>query len=206
MFSLVGADACDIVANELGVRTIVDLRTADELTQHPLPMVYQRHPAVRHSHIPFFEGHEFAALSLPGGYEPQRWTVRYTAYAEYAGRFATVRVLDEILEDNASPTVFHCWSGKDRTGMIAAFVLDLLGVSDEDIEADYEQSMHWWLIHLAHDELSEGEPPDSYRTVPAVIQRALDNLRHNHGSIEQMLLDSGMNPEIPRRLRDALLT
>jgi protein-tyrosine phosphatase len=33
--------------------------------------------------------------------------------------------------------VIHCASGKDRTGLLAAIVLSLLGVSDDDIAADF---------------------------------------------------------------------
>jgi protein-tyrosine phosphatase len=35
------------------------------------------------------------------------------------------------------PTVLHCAAGKDRTGLVAALTLRLLGVDDEDIVADY---------------------------------------------------------------------
>jgi protein-tyrosine phosphatase len=33
--------------------------------------------------------------------------------------------------------VFHCASGKDRTGMVAALVLTLLGVPEDDIATDF---------------------------------------------------------------------
>jgi hypothetical protein len=33
--------------------------------------------------------------------------------------------------------VFHCTAGKDRTGVLAALVLGLVGVSNDDIVADY---------------------------------------------------------------------
>lgn len=36
------------------------------------------------------------------------------------------------------PVYFHCGAGKDRTGTIAAMLLGLLGVSQGDIDADYE--------------------------------------------------------------------
>ena len=33
--------------------------------------------------------------------------------------------------------VFYCAAGKDRTGVLAAIVLAVLGVDDDDIVADY---------------------------------------------------------------------
>ncbi len=35
------------------------------------------------------------------------------------------------------PAVFHCFAGKDRTGILAAVVLGLVGVPDDVIVADY---------------------------------------------------------------------
>jgi protein-tyrosine phosphatase len=35
------------------------------------------------------------------------------------------------------PLVFHCAAGKDRTGIVSLVILSLLGVSREDIIADY---------------------------------------------------------------------
>jgi protein-tyrosine phosphatase len=36
-----------------------------------------------------------------------------------------------------TPLVIHCWSGKDRTGMIVALILLLLETSEEEILEDY---------------------------------------------------------------------
>ncbi|NMA06859.1 MAG: tyrosine-protein phosphatase [Ruminococcaceae bacterium] len=44
----------------------------------------------------------------------------------------------DILQSNKSGAVlFHCYAGKDRTGIAAAIVYSLLGVSDSDIFEDY---------------------------------------------------------------------
>src|SRR5436190_20780229 len=53
----------------------------------------------------------------------------------YAERF--VGVLRTLADDTAHPIVFHCAAGKDRTGLVAALLLALLGVDDETIAADY---------------------------------------------------------------------
>ena len=58
---------------------------------------------------------------------------------------------------------------------------------------------------LIHDELSDGEPDEGYRTVTAVITLTLEKLQDRYGTIEQMLLESGMSADLPDRLRAALL-
>ena len=41
---------------------------------------------------------------------------------------------------NEGGVVFHCTSGKDRTGVVASAIYYILGVSIEDIVADYQVS------------------------------------------------------------------
>lgn len=45
-------------------------------------------------------------------------------------------IFDSVL--HSKPVYFHCGAGKDRTGTIAVMLLALLGVSQSDIDADYE--------------------------------------------------------------------
>lgn len=45
-----------------------------------------------------------------------------------------------LLKEQAGSTLFHCFAGKDRTGIAAAIVLHILGVSKEDIIKDYLQT------------------------------------------------------------------
>lgn len=47
------------------------------------------------------------------------------------------------LDETATPLVHHCRGGKDRTGYGAAIILWLLGVSREDIVADYLLTNHY---------------------------------------------------------------
>jgi protein-tyrosine phosphatase len=46
-------------------------------------------------------------------------------------------VLDVIADPGSGTTVFHCASGKDRTGLIAMLVLSLIGVSEENVLEDF---------------------------------------------------------------------
>lgn len=42
-----------------------------------------------------------------------------------------------IVAASPGPTLIHCTAGKDRTGLVVAVILSAVGVSDEDIIADY---------------------------------------------------------------------
>ncbi len=52
------------------------------------------------------------------------------------GSKAYRQMFDAIRADEV-PLLFHCTAGKDRTGVAAALILKMLGVSDEDVMADY---------------------------------------------------------------------
>jgi protein-tyrosine phosphatase len=51
-----------------------------------------------------------------------------------AAKFGTVL---RAIANTDRPSMFHCQGGRDRTGMTAAFLLQILGVSRETILADY---------------------------------------------------------------------
>ncbi|MDD6466627.1 MAG: tyrosine-protein phosphatase [Erysipelotrichaceae bacterium] len=46
----------------------------------------------------------------------------------------------ELMKQQAYPILFHCSGGKDRTGLMAALILDLLGVDWDTILQDYMKS------------------------------------------------------------------
>lgn len=47
------------------------------------------------------------------------------------------QMIEILLKQKAGACLFHCYAGKDRTGMAAAIILTLLGVSKEEILKDY---------------------------------------------------------------------
>ena len=57
------------------------------------------------------------------------------------GSVRSLRRVFEILTDpDTEGILFHCTSGKDRTGIVAALILHVLGVGIEDIRLDYYAS------------------------------------------------------------------
>ena len=88
----------------------------------------------------------------------------------------------EKLSQADGPVLFHCAAGLDRTGVVSALLLRLLGVSREDVLADYR--------------LSEqiGRPPNA-----AAMNRLLDQIEEE-GGIEQYLLKMGVSAECQMHL------
>jgi protein-tyrosine phosphatase len=61
---------------------------------------------------------------------------RYLGYLEF-GPDSWLRLFKILANKDSLPVVLHCTAGKDRTGVSTAFLLSILGVSRDLIEADY---------------------------------------------------------------------
>ena len=68
---------------------------------------------------------------------------RYVEMTEIGGS-ALARSISLLAGDAPLPAVFHCAAGKDRTGVLGALVLRLLGVADADIVDDYALANRPW--------------------------------------------------------------
>ncbi|MBK0418928.1 tyrosine-protein phosphatase [Leucobacter sp. CSA1] len=115
----------------------------------------------------------------------------------------------------ASATVFHCTAGKDRTGAVAALTLLAVGVSREDVVADYAESERHlagaWLDGYLETLRGRGrEITDDLRqlvgTTPvAAIEAALAGIEREYGSARDYLLANGMDEATLERLNVRLV-
>lgn len=147
------------ILRSLGLTTIVDLRTTRELDRTgrgPMatePVTFHHLSVIRED-----EGEATAAPAEPG----EELSTRYLWYLE-SGRDPLVQALSLVATAEQLPLVFHCAAGKDRTGVLAALVLDILGVDPEVIVADYVITAGRMELILAR-----------YRADPAVAARMAD--------------------------------
>jgi protein-tyrosine phosphatase len=116
-----------------GVRTLIDLRNDGERTGAPAP------DGITALHLPL-DGVADRAFWDEWAADWRFGTPVY--YGPHLARFPerSVAVLAAIANARPGGVLFHCMGGRDRTGMIAMLVLALVGVSEEDIAADYELS------------------------------------------------------------------
>lgn len=172
----------------LGVRTVVDLRTASEVaagrfetdgmacTWHHRPLLARTWAEAGHVDEPA----EGAAAFL---------TARYLEMLD-EGRDAIAGLFALLASPARHPIVFHCAAGKDRTGVVAALVLGVLGVRDEHIVADYlrsgpavEQAQRWYL-RTRPDGIGSPTVPEAHLAAePAAIVAVLEVVRRDHGSV-----------------------
>ena len=120
---LAGADLARF--RELGVRTVIDLRYPWEIeargrVPHHDGLVW---------HNLSIEHRPYDQATIDPAVDPWRYLAdRYAEVAEDGA--AELREALEVVAEADGPLVFHCASGKDRTGLLAALLLTLLGVDD----------------------------------------------------------------------------
>lgn len=121
------------VVRQLRIRTVIDLRTGHELEQSRFNV--EAHPVEFH-HFPFIR-----SLINPEDFEqaPGFLGTQYQQMLEEAAP-QIAGALTALAAPGARPAVFHCTAGKDRTGLLSAIVLSLLGVPEDTVVADYALS------------------------------------------------------------------
>jgi protein-tyrosine phosphatase len=125
-------------------------------------------------------------------------------------------VLSGLADETRLPAVFHCAAGKDRTGLVAAVLLSVLGVSEKDVLDDYELTSRYRSPEPVHEMMERlrtetGVAPEVVagvlRTPRWAMQSALAQIRHRHGGFDGYLSGPGaVDPVVPATLRRLLLT
>lgn len=124
------------VLRELGVRSVIDLRT--ELEVEARGRFQADAGGIEYHHLPLTD-------TLPGEEETPAWDDTSFVSRRYVsmlrdGAPSVVAALSLLSDPERLPAVFHCSVGKDRTGVLAAVVLGLLGVPEDLIVDDYALS------------------------------------------------------------------
>jgi protein-tyrosine phosphatase len=192
----------------LSLATVIDLRTLEE-TQERGRYVTTLVDVAEH-HLPMVD-------VLPDPDELPTWIDPAVVAIQYRNMFdhgrATIAQALTILSDaDAYPAVFHCSAGKDRTGILAAIVLSLLGVPDETIVADYALSAHSMqrLIDFyirsypdAGDRLTRLAPA-MVAADPQAMGAFLQGVRTDYGTVDAYAESIGVG-DAPQRIRNLLL-
>ncbi|HSL57672.1 MAG TPA: tyrosine-protein phosphatase [Acidimicrobiales bacterium] len=205
------ADDGDVTAlATLGLRTVVDLRTpgeVDERGQAPAERF-----GARYLHLPVLR-EIWSADQLEGTDDVVAFlTARYVEMLD-EGTPALTAALELIASDAHLPLVFHCSAGKDRTGVLAALVLELVGVDRGVIAHDYGLSrsgvtaMRAW-VRANHPEALDAmndQPAAFFACPPAAMRAFLAHLEREHGGARGWARAAGVGDDVLDELSHRLL-
>lgn len=196
----------------LGAVTVLDLRTAAELAEWT--WVPPSDWPGRLLHLPLLRRTPDWSALPPA--EAARADFAVDHYREIAveGAAGLRAAVEALAAPGGLPAVFHCAAGKDRTGVLAALVLRLLGVSAKDVADDYALSetatARWQASVTAGGEDDTRShwahvPPSmltANRDTMLAFLRAIDV---EHGTSTRFAARLGLSPDTLDRLRAALL-
>ncbi|WP_328998118.1 HAD-IA family hydrolase [Kribbella sp. NBC_00709] len=160
----------------VGAGLVLDLRSDWELKQpHPLEdsPAYQR--------ISWID--PVAEATRDSAAEPELVDVYRNSLTRNAAHIG--RIFTAIAEAPAErPVVVHCKSGKDRTGLTVAVLLDLVGVPRSQIAADYA---------ISETNLGLLEAPEFSRSRPETILASLEFIDERFGGVRGYLGSLGLS-------------
>jgi protein-tyrosine phosphatase len=210
---------------ELGIRTVVDFRSPEEVAargQGRLPSGAQLVPLPIASTdmfsklIPMFLEGDFSQVPPDLLEQVNRMLVR-----EFTEEYASL--LHALSDPGNRPLVFHCTQGKDRAGFGAAMVLSALGVPWETVLDDYLLSNHFRkeendkMLGMIRGFASNHGGPEgeevAFSRVEGLLyvkeqslQAAHAEIIDRHGSVEGFIIEGlGCSADGLAQLRDDLL-
>ena len=197
----------EVLLDGLGLRTVVDLRSPGESAREGHGLLEAT--ALSRVNLPVRQEKGVAADAVPE-VSGSRLVDFYLAMLAGSGPslVATARI---VADPGQHAVLFHCAVGKDRTGLLAAVLLDAVGVPAAAIVDDYALSgsrtdrIRERLARLP----SYGRLPAVEHALmsadPAVMHRFLEVLRADAGGGAGWLLRQGLSEAELRALRTALV-
>jgi protein-tyrosine phosphatase len=187
-----------------GIRTVVDLRGDHELAEDP--------PAaspVDVLHVPFMEASDAEwkdierEIDAAVAVAPDVATATRDVYLIFLERFRSNigAAVSAVADAPAGGVVIHCAGGKDRTGLLAAFLLHLAGVDEDEVAADYALSEErlrprheaWFADAETEEELARLRR--IAQTPAASMVGVFAELERRYGGVESYLRAAGVTDE-----------
>jgi protein-tyrosine phosphatase len=194
--------------DEVGLRTVIDLRSADD-REIAEPLL---DAPIRHINLPITRGAPTTSLERPMGADGRADMARiYGMYIETSA--PSITEIFRELTSGATPAVFHCAAGKDRTGVVAAIVLSAVGVTRDAVVADYmetERFLDGIMTYLkrrpAYADIVLRFPPGTMDVDPSFMIGFLDDVERTYGGISSWLTEhAGVSTATIARLEELLV-
>ena len=186
---------------------VIDLRSPQEVDLDGRGRI--AHEPFDFHHVPLFE-HDRSKMEG----SPRDFLADMSQLYVFIARAAKQRIAQvmRILAESRTPQVFHCAAGKDRTGVISALLLGLIGVPRETIVADYafsKQNLDQINARLrasdSYQDLMDELPEGAYEAEPETMRAFLEQIDARYGSTHAWAERAGLGPDLIERLRDRLL-
>jgi protein-tyrosine phosphatase len=205
---------------DYGVTTVIDLRSESEVKGSPGPpfsefqSISPLSPQGRgqgrgagsttpvYRHLPLIDDATAPILN-----QAPTMPERYVLMLER--RQVGMGAIFDAIASADGPVLFHCFAGKDRTGLVAAMMLSIAGVEPEAIGADYAET-DLQLADRYEEWLSKASPGrlesmrDELRCPPEWMLSTLAHVHQKWGGVEGYLEAAGLPASTIARLQSKL--
>ncbi len=189
-----------------GIRTVLDLRTTWERTIELSPFLQGENSPVRYLHVPLLSDARVLAWPDTASIEED-----YTLMLHEA-RDGIRSIVQTLAQAEDGGVLFYCHSGKDRTGLIAALVLAMLGVPSDEVAADYAQSLEClrplqdeWLENGPGERAEREEADAKFASRPETMQFVLQHVETRYGGVQAYMTEAGVSSADVDRLKHRLI-
>jgi len=205
--------------NSIGLKLICDLRTPEEVEETPdvVPdgAIYKHTPVDTDNNVARRRRRALSIMLRPSKLNDVMREMYIDVMIEKNADLIG-GILRDIANPDNLPMVYHCAAGKDRTGIISALLLALLGVPEATIIADYTLSNRYYEVfsvyaerNIRHFKVFGISTDDLYPLLIAdatLLQQTLDHIREKYGSIHAYLTnEAGLDDTIIADLKANLL-
>lgn len=178
---------------ELNVSTVIDLRGDFETVNQPNNFERLTENV---SHISLYELNvadvKGAKIELSDVYK-----IIVDSYKENIAK-----VLKTIADAPDGAVLYHCFLGKDRTGILSMLLLTIAGVDEDDIVADYQLTFTYLekFIRNNSDKLWETDMKMHY-SLPETMRTLIEYINEKYGSVTEYILQTGVTETEIEKIR-----
>ena len=192
------------ITGTLGLTTIVDLRSINSVLEDGRGLLALS--GIAYHNYPFLERRGIEPPT--SGSDPgERLTAIYQWILLNAGTLMA-QAFNALAQDVNQPALFHCNAGKDRTGVLGATLLSVLGVSREDVVADFlmtNEVIDGILARIKKMPGFQDSTRDGIMAPQPAIEKFLDVIESEFGGPESYLLRHGVHQEIINGFKESML-
>lgn len=209
---------------EMGLRTVIDLRTVRENKKHPTEWEGDNPPQFYHfpvgdSNGPWFKKQK-RLLSRNRFTEEEMLEHMKNGYEMVAevGSPSYKKLMEVVLDESNWPVLIHCSAGKDRAGVAVTLIMEALGVDRKTIMEDYMLTNEVTRAEKKASFLSKerenytarsgsrmgsgkGPPPKAFfplvGVAPEMLETFYATVEEQYGSMDSYLAEIGVN--LPKR-------
>ena len=192
------------ITGTLGLTTIVDLRSINSVLEDGRGLLALS--GIAYHNYPFLERRGIEPPT--SGSDPgERLTAIYQWILLNAGTLMA-QAFNALAQDVNQPALFHCNAGKDRTGVLGATLLSVLGVSREDVVADFlmtNEVIDGILARIKKMPGFQDSTRDGIMAPQSAIEKFLDVMQREFGGPESYLLRHGVQQETMNGFKESML-